>query len=488
MTKEQIKTQKLGMMACIMMAVGSIIGAGFFNVVPMAISKYVGNGIILSLIITAVITVIRTIPLMYLGSALPVTGGSYAYATRMFHPFLGYIQAIAFVTGILNIATMSLTAVNYLLPAFGIEVVSGSTLQIFSGIAIIVLFSVISSFGAKASGKLQNYIVIMNIFALSAFFIVGVTKFNPEYVSLSSLASFNGDTAAIQWSNLVACVGLLTNVIMGGNIVMSIAEEVENPGFNVPFSFFVGTGVATLFYGLCSIVAIGVCDPTQPFPGTLTTVAQMMWDNPIFYKGFSLLGGALAAFTTLNSSILLYSRLHFAVARDGFWPAIFAKTNKYKVPYISLWTCAGISIAFLLIQLATGDKNIISTLVSTTTVPGLLLGFIVYLPCVTFPIRYKNAAKAAWFKLPQWLNIGLCVLSTIIGLYLTWGIITRTQSIQYWINFGLFWMVFVVYYFIRVWYLKKYKNIDLVKNLKQPFPLWDVIEKEAAEQLKASGK
>lgn len=486
MNNEEVKNQKLGTVACLMMAIGSIIGAGFFSVVPLSISYYAGNGIVLAFIITAVVTIVRTIPLMYLGSALPVTGGSYAYATRMFHPFLGFIQAIAFVTGILNIATMSLTAVNYLLPSLGIQVIPGSALQVFVAIAIVLVFSIISTYGAKISGKVQNYIVIVNIMALTIFFIVGLKNFNPEYITASSLLSFKGETSAIQWTNMVACVALLTNVLMGGNIVMSIAEEVEKPGFNVPFSFFMGTAISTLFYALCSLVAIGVCNPAEPFPKTLTIVAQMMWDNPWFYKGFSLLGGTLAAFTTLNSSILLYSRLHFAVARDGFWPKALTKTNKYNVPYVSLWICSGISCAFMLMQLATGKTNIISTLVSTTTLPGLLMGFIVYLPCITFPYKYKNAARTAVFRLPQWLNIMLCIVSTFLGLYLSWSVITRTESPQYWINFGMFWIVFIAYYFVRVWYLKKYEGVDLVEKLKKPAPQWEARELEASKNRQAS--
>ena len=78
-----MKKQKMGLMSCILMGIGSIIGASVFASTPIAIKIVGGHGIVIGFILAALVVFVRSIPEMLLGSSLPATGGSYMYLTRL---------------------------------------------------------------------------------------------------------------------------------------------------------------------------------------------------------------------------------------------------------------------------------------------------------------------------------------------------------------------------------------------------------------------
>ena len=73
------KKQKLGLLSCILMAIGSIIGASIFATTPVAIKIVGGNGVVLGFILAAVVVVLRTLPELIMMAALPANGASYMY-------------------------------------------------------------------------------------------------------------------------------------------------------------------------------------------------------------------------------------------------------------------------------------------------------------------------------------------------------------------------------------------------------------------------
>lgn len=108
------KKQKMGLLSCILMAVGSIIGASIFATTPIAIKIVGGNGIVLGFILAAVVVVLRTMPELIMSAALPANGGSYMYLTRLVNPVIGALDAFnQLMVGVMKIATMSLTFSTY---------------------------------------------------------------------------------------------------------------------------------------------------------------------------------------------------------------------------------------------------------------------------------------------------------------------------------------------------------------------------------------
>lgn len=163
-----MKKQKMGLMSCILMGIGSIIGASVFASTPIAIKIVGGHGIVIGFILAALVVFVRSIPEMLLGSSLPATGGSYMYLTRLVHPIAGAMDAFnELMVGVMKIATMSLTFstyFKYILPECSEQV---------SAVIAIVVFTIISCFGLKISAIVQNVCVAILVVALGCFIFLG---------------------------------------------------------------------------------------------------------------------------------------------------------------------------------------------------------------------------------------------------------------------------------------------------------------------------
>ena len=159
-----MKKQKMKLMSCILMGVGSIIGASVFASTPIAIKIVGGNGIVIGFICAALFVFLRSIPEMLLVSALPANGGSYMYLTRMVHPVMGTWDAFnELAVGVLKIGTMALTFSTYfcmLVPACP---------EWLAACACIVLFTIISCYGIKISSTVQDICVAVLLVALAVY-------------------------------------------------------------------------------------------------------------------------------------------------------------------------------------------------------------------------------------------------------------------------------------------------------------------------------
>lgn len=448
-------SRSLSPIMCITLAMGAIIGAGVFAFTGYGI-LYAGTGVVLAFICAGLLTVYMTLPSMQLGSAIPATGGTYMYVSRFVHPIFGYVQVLNTLIGVLNIAVMSMAFASYftsLVPAAD---------PVLTGVVIALLLAVSATFGVKISGIVQNVIIVIMCLALAVYIVPGFANVKPEFMNVSlAFKPLNG------FAGLWAAVAVLRYTLQGGTIVMALGGEVKNPGKTIPLAFFSATAIVSIIYCLVGWVTVGVLPLDQVAGKPLSVAAESFLSNGAF-QFFMVGGGLLATLTTLNGSFLIYSRIHFAAARDGIWPEIFKKTNKYKVPYMTLWTATIIGIIPIIFKIPLSDVFML------VAVPGMLLSVIYFIPPLLLPRRLPNCHKKAWFHMPQWLTTIVCVSSVIIMTSLGLSLFSRMKT-NHWIGMIVFFAIGGVYWYIRIQYLKK-QGKDLVKEMKGLHPYWLQLE------------
>lgn len=457
---EGLKRQ-LSFTMCIALAMGAIIGAGVFSYTGIGI-QYAGTGVPIAFIAAGILVVFLTLPSIQLGSAIPATGGTYMYVSRFVHPVFGYVQVLNSLIGCLNIAIMSISFAQYfcaLVPSANAKIV---------GAIICIGLATISTFGAKITGNVQKWIVAILVVALGIFIFGGIPHIKPEYMSFSKMFKPLGGLAGL-W----AAMAIVRYTLQGGTIVMALGDEVENPGKTIPRAFFIGTAAVTLLYAIVAYVTVGVA-PMNEVAGQPLSVAASVFLTGGWFSAFIVGGALLATLTTLNGSYLIYSRIHYAAAKDGIWPSIFKKTNKYGVPYVTLWACTLMG----LIPILTGMD--LSDILKIVAVPGLLLSFIYYIPSMLLPSKLPNCHKNAWFHMSKTVTIVICVISVIISCSLGMSLFSTMKKNHY-IGMIIFFGIGLIYWFIRIWYLKKYKDTDLVANMKGYHPYWIEKEKESSK-------
>lgn len=466
---EELK-RHLSLTMCITLVMGAMIGSGIFTMTGTAIG-YIGKPVPLAFITAAVFVLITNIPSIYQSGALPATGGSYVYVSRFVHPTFGYIHILNLIMGTFNIALMGTSAAMYFQP-----LMPSIPTHISAAIFILVL-AIVSSFGVKISGILQNIIIGIMLLALLTFIIPGLGAVSSEFVTIGEALFPNTLEFAALWS----AVAILRYSLMGGGIVFTLGGEVKNPGKTIPASFFIGTALVTLFYCLIGFVVVGVAPIEAVAHQPLSvSAALILGENSGAFKFFIVGGALLATLTTLNGSFLIYSRTLYAAAKDYVLPQVLTKTNKFGVPIVSVWVCAAIGLTVVLCKLT------VTQLLSFVSIPGLILGFIYYIPPIVISRKLPYCAKNAWFKLPIWVIAPLSIGSAILLFSLGTSLFSRMQTSHY-IGMIVFYGLGFVYWYFRLKYLKT-KGIDLIANMKGFHPYWLELEEKYKKEAENNSK
>ena len=453
----------MGLMSCIIMAIGGIIGASIFASTPIAIKIIGGNGIVIGFVLAALVVVLRTLPELIMSAALPANGASYMYLTRLVSPYLGAIDAFnQLMIGVLKIATMSLTFATYfnmLAPSVPVPVVAA---------VCIIVFTIISCFGIRASALVQNISVAVLIVALG-FFIFGGS--GAVKVSFGEVIS-----TTVQLSSLWAAMGIMHGSLIGANALIYAAEDIENPGRNIPVAFAISTAFTGVLYAIIAYICVAVMPNFYEIDNLATVASQFM--GPAMLTFFICGGALLAVVTSINSAMLMFSRINFSAARDGLFPYAVFKTNKYNAPVVSLWLIAIIAIIFIVSGFDLED------VVKITTTPGLLLGPLMFLSVFVVKKRYPNCYQNSYLRLPHWLACLFSVVAIVVCVSLGYYVLFQMRP-HNWIAMILYYSLALAYTIWRFFYIKKTEGVNLFEKMKQTYQPWEEREEAARKALEA---
>jgi APA family basic amino acid/polyamine antiporter len=447
------KTRKIGLFSCICIAIGIIVGAGIFGALPVAVDM-TGKGIVLAFFLSTITIVLRYYPTIITGAAIPASFGYYMHTTRLAGPYLGFTQVIASFSNIFVQAILATVFAMYFSALVPID-------TRLVAVAVLLIFGAITCVGIKATGAVQNFMVLLLFSALFTFIIGGFPHIKSANLTLTEIFSPPDQS----FLAMGAAIGLLSSCLMGGYIVMNFSDEVKNPGRAIPLTFIISTTITAFVYILLSIVTIGVIPAKQAT--TLAVVAQKFM-SPGF-KMFFISGGALfAALTTINATFLSGSRTLAVVARDKVIPEWFTKKNRFGVPQNSvllLTICPAIITAF-------GIS--IGTLISAFSVLTILFGIILFIPVIRLPQRYPRSYENSYMRLSKSMTWTFIVLGTLVSVYQIYSLLAALD-VPTWIALISWMVLWYAYFFIRMAYLKK-RDVNLLALMSVAYQPWE--EKE----------
>jgi amino acid transporter len=455
-----MEVKKISLFSCILMGIGSIIGASVFATTPIAIKIIGGNGIVLGFIYASIFVFLKTFPEMVLTSALPANGASYMHLTRLIHPYVGIVHAFnQLVIGTMKVATMALTFSTYF------KMIFPSIPEVIVAITITLIFTIISLYGIKFSATVQNICVAVLLGALGIYIFGG---WGHTVVSIKEVIATNFEIAKM-W----AAMGIMHGSLIGANVLMYAADEIDNPGKNIPIAFVAGTVITSVLYAALAYVTVGVM-PNFYEIDNLATVAQKFL-SPAMLVFFISGGALLAVVTSINSAILMFSRSHFAAARDGLFPNSIMKINKYGAPGNSIWLNSVITILAMISGFNLTD------VVNITAIPGLLLSPIIFASVFALPYKFPNSYKTSFLKIPHWINCLIVIIASVLSILMGSYVLKQMQPKNYIIMIA-FYIVAAIYTYLRIKYLKDKKGFDMISKMKEPYQPWIDRERQATEE------
>lgn len=295
-----------------------------------------------------------------LAAMTPRAGGEYVYLRRAFGPVAAFLTGwTSFVAGFSGaIATSALVFAFYLgrfvpwaadaTPYLRVSPVPGVltfTLspRTLTAIALIALMAAVHRRGVGPGRAVGNLLASLKVTALVAFVVMAVGFGAGDAGHLV----VTGHVPATGW--LLALIPVMFTY-SGWNAASYVAEEIRNPGRNVPRALAMGTaGVAVLYLALNAIYLY--VWPVGELAAIKGSVLDVVAERLLGAVAGNVMG--IVALISLSASISAMTfagpRVYFAMARDGaFLPAAGRIHPRYQTPAAAIVAQAVWSVLLVL--------------------------------------------------------------------------------------------------------------------------------------------
>jgi APA family basic amino acid/polyamine antiporter len=317
----------LGLYATVTISMGAMIGSGIF-VLPALGLKKAGPAVILAYILAGLVVLPAALSKAEMATAMPESGGTYIYIDRALGPLFGTIAGIGAWFSLVFKSSFALVGLGaYLLLLVPLS--GGLVKAVALGLAALIV--VLNVVGTEQSGKAQSIIVTAVVVALAAYVLnsgvaVEPARFQP-FVSKGS-------------GGIVTAAAFVFVSYAGVTKIASVAEEVEDPGRNLPRGILISMGVMMLLYTLVVGAVVGLNDAKTLTTGGPTGGPSL---TPMADGAAALFGGvgvvvvslvAILALTSMaNAGVLASSRFPLAMSRDSLAPGVLARVSeRFQTP------------------------------------------------------------------------------------------------------------------------------------------------------------
>ncbi len=335
---EHALKRTMGVWGITALGVGAIIGTGIFVLTGKAAALSAGPAVVLSFVIAGIVSALAALCYAELASTVPVSGSAYTYVYATLGEFVAWIVGWGLILEYaLGAATVAIGWSGYfsdfLKATFGLTLPNAVRTNPFDGglvnapaALIILLITALLIRGTQESNTVNKIIVCVKLAIVVFFIVIGAGHINPAnwhpFMPFGVGGIING-------------AGLVFFAYIGFDAVSTSAEEVANPGRDLPRGIIGSLLICTVLYVVVSGVLTGILPYTRlnvPSPVSYSLIAIGLG-----WAGAIVAVGAIAGLTTVLL-VLLYgqSRVFFAMSRDGLLPALFSRVHpKFRTPYLS---------------------------------------------------------------------------------------------------------------------------------------------------------
>jgi basic amino acid/polyamine antiporter, APA family len=282
-----------------------------------------------------------------LAALRPRAGGEYVYLRAAFGRLVAFLTGwTSFVAGFSGaIAAASVFFAFYLgrfIPAAGdttelfriplpwIPVVVSK--QSFFALGVIWALSWIHLRGVGPGRVVSNILAAAKVSALLIFIALGFSIGDGSTTNLQQVA---GPVSTTSW--LFALITIMF-AYSGWNAAAYIAEEIREPGRNLPLSLGLGTIAVIVIYVLLNLLYLFVV-PVGELAQVKGSVLDVIADKLLGVIAGNVMGivSIVSLAATISAMVFAGPRVYFAMARDGlFFPAAARVHPQYRTPAVSI--------------------------------------------------------------------------------------------------------------------------------------------------------
>lgn len=316
-----VPDRPLGLWLCLALVVGNFIGSGIF-LLPAQLAPFGWNALF-GWLVTIAGALCLAFVFARLSAAIPLAAGPYAFVGQAFGPAAGFAVGwgywIALWVGNAAIAIAAISYASLLFP----ELAQGGRGAI-AAVSLVWLLTLVNCTSVRAAGGVQAVTTLIKLLPLIAVIAIAfwllaegrAVPNRPFRTAELNLGAINGAAALALWAMLgVECASVAT-------------RKVRDPARTVPLATMVGTLFVGIVYLLVS-TPVTMLLPAGEVSASNAPVALFV--ERYWTPGLGLAVGLAAAIScagALNGFILLQGELPFAMARQGSFPAFFARLSR----------------------------------------------------------------------------------------------------------------------------------------------------------------
>ena len=343
MLKRDISTTSI-----LVVSAGGMIGSGWLFS-PFISAQMAGSNALISWIIAAIFMLFIALPLCELGAMFPVSGGMSNYPSYTHGQEVGFLFAWTSWISYVVMTPIEIQAIlqysSHFFPFLTIRDTSALVLSNYGYVAaiFIMLFVVLlNSYGIKLLAECNKYASLIK-FILPSIAIIALLNhsqtFQNIHLDLSHKESWVQVFTALSAGGVIfAFTGFQNGLILAG--------EVKNPQRNIPIAILGAVFIGFILYFMLQLSFLAAIPQKYLVHG---------W-QALHYPGDSgpLVGLALllglgvvatllmidAAFSPFGTTLVYTaatSRIVYGMALNDHLPQLFLKTNRYNIPYVTLY-------------------------------------------------------------------------------------------------------------------------------------------------------
>lgn len=399
-----------------------MVGAGVF-MMPALLAAY-GSISIMGWLVSSTGAILLAILFSRLSKLLPgLQGGPYAYTQKGLGDFPAFLVAWGYWISVWTTnAALAVAFVGYLsvlIPILSNHIIYSIGTALFT----IWFLTWFNTLNIRNVGKLSLITAVLKLAPLFLISVMGLFIINPEYFTPLNLSSESNLSA------IAITTALTFFSFLGIESATIPAENVENPEKTVPFATRWGTLIAAVVYILSSVSIMGIINPealstsTAPF----ADAATILWGDGAEY--IIAIAATISVFGALNGWILIQGQMPEAIARNGFFPSIFARKNKNGMPAHGIIISSSLATLLIIMNYSGGLLKVFEFMILVSTVSVL----IPYLFCsVSYVVLLKKP------KNEKVINAGVILISTSTFIFSLFALIgSGFESVFYGVLFLL---------------------------------------------------
>jgi len=282
-----------------------------------------------------------------LAALRPRAGGEYVYLREAYGSLAGFLTGwTSFVAGFAGAMAASavvfvlyldrfIPGVNNTTPFFSIPIpYVGMTFsrQTLMAIAVVWAFAFVHIVGVGPGRVVSNILATLKVTALLIFIALGLT------IGAGAPGNLSEATGAVTATSYLSSLVLVMFTYSGWNAAAYMAEEVKDPGRNLPLSLALGTAAVIVIYLLLNALYLYVV-PMSELTQIKGSVLDVVADRLLGARAGDIMGvvSLISLAAGINAWTFAGPRVYFAMARDGvFFPAAARIHRTYKTPAISV--------------------------------------------------------------------------------------------------------------------------------------------------------